>query len=277
MRDVAHSVKWTLISVLLAGSAHAAGLTGSTLVEQGYRQMYNLDFDAAHRSFDEWQRTHPQDPLGPVSDAAAYLFSEFDRLHILQSQFFVDDSAFRGMKKPVSDPVTRGKFEDDLAKGQRLSDAILRRAPQDKDAMFASVLRTGLHSDYLSLIEDRNFQALSELKSGRILAEKLLAVDPTYYDAYLAVGVENYMLSLKPLAARWLLRLSGAQTDKDRGVEKMKLAAQNGHYLQPFARLLLAVQNLRDKNRGAAREILAGLAREFPHNRLYADELSKLQ
>jgi len=270
-------MRTVLISVLLSVSAHAASVSNPTLVDQGYRQMYNLDFDAAHRSFDEWQRLHPQDPIGPVSDAAAYLFNEFDRLHILQSQFFVEDSSFRGMKKPVADPQLKQKFEAALAKGQRLSDAVLRRSPQDKDAMFASILRIGLRSDYLSLIEDRNMAALSEMKTSRLMAEKLLTLDPTYYDAYLAVGVENYMLSLKSAPARWLLRLGGAQTDKDRGVAKMKLAAQNGHYLQPFARLLLAVQNLRDKNRAAAKELLAGLARDFPRNHLYATELAKLK
>jgi hypothetical protein len=266
-----------LLIVASARFVRGDGPTGSGLVEQGYRQMYNLDFDSAHNSFQQWQQQRPQDPLGPVSDAAAYLFGEFDRLHILQSQFFVDDNAFRGMKKPDADPEVRRKFQNDLAKGQQLSDAILRESPRDKDAMFASILRMGLHSDYLSLIEGRNLQALSEMKTSRILAENLLSIDPGYYDAYLAVGVENYMLSLKSAPARWLLRLTGAQTDKDRGVEKMKLAAMNGHYLQPFARLLLAVQNLRDKKRGTAKEILAGLAREFPGNRLYAEELRKLE
>ena len=238
--------------------------------------MYNLDFDGAHRSFEQWQQQHPADPLGPVSDAAAYLFGEFDRLHILQSQFFVDDSSFRGMKKPAADPAVRLRFEDDLDKARKLSDAILRRSPQDKDATFAAVLRMGLRADYLSLIEDRNLQALSEMKNGRIMAEKLLSIDPGYYDAYLAVGVENYMLSLKSAPARWLLRLSGAQTSKEQGVQKMKLVAQNGHYLRPFARLLLAVQNLRDKNVATAKQLLGGLAREFPGNLLYAQELAKL-
>ena len=105
--------------------------------------------------------------------------------------------------------------------------------------MFATILRIGLRSDYLSLIEDRNMAALSEMKTSRMMAEKLLTLDPTYYDAYLAVGVENYMLSLKSAPARWLLRLGGAQTDKDRGVAKMKLAAQHGHYL-PTLRTLAA-------------------------------------
>jgi hypothetical protein len=265
-----------LISALMAVSVQGASVANPTLVEQGYRQMYNLDFDGAHRSFEQWQREHPQDPIGPVSDAAAYLFGEFDRLKILQGQFFVDDSAFRGMKKPVADPAVRQRFENDLEQGRRLSDAILHRSPQDKDATFATVMRMGLRADYLSLIEDRNLQALSEMKSGRLLAEKLLTADPHYYDAYLAVGVENYMLSLKSAPARWLLRLGGAQTSKEEGVKKMKLVAQNGHYLQPFARLLLAVQNLRDKNQAVAKDLLAGLARDFPGNKLYAHELAKL-
>src|SRR5579871_2305945 len=265
-----------LLSILLCASLQAGTVASPTLVEQGYQQMYNLDFDGAHRSFADFQRERPEDPLGPVSDAAAYLFNEFDRLHILQSQFFVDDNSFRGMKKPNPDPMLKQHFESSLAKSQKLSDAILRRSPDDKNATFAAILRVGLRSDYSSLIEDRNFQALSEMKASRIMAEKLIARDPTYYDAYLAVGLENYMLSLRPLPARWLLRLSGAQTDKDRGVEKMKLVAQNGHYLRPFARLLLAVQNLRDKNVAVARDLLAGLAREFPGNHLYATELAKL-
>ena len=63
--------------------AASLGRTEPTSIDQGYRQMYNLQFDAAHRTFGEWQRQHPADPLGPVSDAAAYLFAEFDRLHIL--------------------------------------------------------------------------------------------------------------------------------------------------------------------------------------------------
>src|SRR5208337_4627670 len=105
----------------------------------------------------------------------------------------------------------------------------------------------------------------------------ILAIDPSCYDAYLAVGVENYILGLNPAPVRWLLRIYGAQTDKDQGVENLRTTAEKGHYLVPFARLLLAVAALRDKNRDQARDLLAGLAREFPNNRLYRRELERLQ
>src|SRR5262245_14880929 len=57
----------------------------------GFRQMYNLDFAAAHHTFETWQKLHPEDPMGPASNAAAYLFSEFERLHILELNLFTDN------------------------------------------------------------------------------------------------------------------------------------------------------------------------------------------
>lgn len=76
---------------------------------------------------------------------------------------------------------------------------------------------------------------------------------------------------------RWLLRLYGAETDKEMGIRKLRLTATRGHYLLPFARLLLAVAALRDKKRDEAKDLLRNLAHEFPNNQLYRRELSRLQ
>jgi hypothetical protein len=80
-------------------------------LEAGYHQMYNLEFDQAHRTFDAWKTEHPDDPLGPASMAAAYLFAEFDRLHVLQSEFFMHDENFRGAHRALAPaPGTRALF-----------------------------------------------------------------------------------------------------------------------------------------------------------------------
>jgi hypothetical protein len=118
---------------------------------------------------------------------------------------------------------------------------------------------------------------LGYMKAGRALAEKLLALDPSCYDAYLAVGVENYLLGNNAAPVRWLLRLGGAETDKQEGIAKLRLTAEKGHYLAPYARLLLAVAALRDHDRETARRLLAALAEEFPQNALYRKELARLQ
>lgn len=248
-----------------------------TLLEIGFRQMYNLEFADAHRTFAEAQREHPDDPMVPVSDAAAYLFAEFDRLHILETELFVNDDAFENRAKQLPDPRVKQAFDAQMQKADSLANAVLARNPNDKNALFAKVLEYGLNGDYTALIEKRDLKGLSYVKQGRELAEKLLAIDPTCYDAYIAVGVENYLLSLKPAPVRWFLHMTGAQTDKDTGLQKLRITAAKGHYLLPYARMLLAVAALRDHQPEQARSLLEGLSREFPHNRLYASELAKLK
>jgi hypothetical protein len=210
--------------------------------------------------------------MGPVSDAAAYLFTEFDRLQILQSEFFIHDEHFYTDRTLTPDPAVKQKLMLALDKASTLS----ARSPQDPNYIFAAVLSHGLRSDYMALIEKRYTSAFKEMKSARMLAEQLLASHPEFYDAWIAIGVENYMLSVKPAPLRWLLRLGGGQTDRSVGMEKLRLTAEKGHYLAPFARLLLAVAALRDRDKTRARDLLAGLAREFPNNPLYMQELASL-
>jgi hypothetical protein len=270
----------TLLSgsmLVLAPLARAADTFPAPTLEIGYQQMYNLDFDAAHQTFALWEGSHPQDPMGPVSNAAAYLFSEFDRLHILESELFTDNKRFTQRPKVEADPRTEADFQAELKRSEQIADQILSQSPGDHAALFAKVLARGLRGDYLALVEKRNLAALSTIKSARALAEKLLSQDPSYYDAYLAVGVENYLLSVNPAPIRWLLRLGGAQTDKDEGLAKLRLTADKGHYLAPYARLLLAVAALRDHDLVHARDLLSGLATEFPNNPLYRKELNRIQ
>lgn len=265
-----------LLAIPLGLPIETISLSVSGALEAGYRHMYNLEFDQAHTTFQSWEQSHPDDPMGPTSDAAAILYSEFNRLGILQAELFADDEMLRKFRKPVPDPQAKKSFENALAKSERLADAILSRSPSDENALFAKVLNQGLCADYDGLIEKHLLASLGHMKAGRLLARKLLALNSTCYDAYLAIGVENYIVGSSPAPVRWFLQLFGSQADKRQGVEILELTAKHGHYLMPFARLLLAVAALRDRKPDEARQLLEGLAREFPNNPLYAREAARI-
>ncbi|HXA66233.1 MAG TPA: hypothetical protein VNV82_13830 [Bryobacteraceae bacterium] len=268
----------TLASLALGIPSMAASVPSVVpMIQTGYHQMYNLEFDGAHKTFAQFEQQRPDDPLGHVSNAAAYLFAEFDRLNILQSEFFVNDDRFRHAKRLTPDAAVRQAFDGELAKAEQLANGTLARSPQDPDALFANILSMGLRADYSALVEKRYLDSLRVIKNGRETAEKLLAIAPDYYDAYLAIGVENYMLSLKAAPVRWLLSLGGAQVDRERGIQDLRLTAEKGHYLSPYARLLLAVAAMRNKDRAQARDLLTALVHDFPHNKLYSEELARLQ
>ena len=265
---------WLMLGSTATSESHQALCSG---LAAGYCQMYNLQFPAAHEVFAVWQRLHPQDPMGPVSDAAAYLFAEFDRLHILEAEFFTNDKNFQGPKQLTPDASVKQNFNSELDKTRKLVDDRLSQDPKDANAMFANVLLLALQGDYLALIEKRNFAGLNYMKQARSAAEALLKINASCFDAYLAIGVENYLLSLRAAPVRWILEMGGAQADKNTGLKNLRITADKGHYLQPYARLLLAVAALRDQDRNGARSLLQGLAQEFPNNRLYSRELAQIQ
>jgi len=133
-----------------------------------------------------------------------------------------------------------------------------------------------LHADYLALIRKQNVAALGEVKQATQSAEELLKLCPDCYDAYIAGGTENYLLSLKPAPIRWLLHATGAQTDRQVGIEKLKLTATKGVFLKPYAQILLAVAALRQRDLNEARRLLAELATRYPLNPLFRHELQKI-
>lgn len=263
---------WFAAICLLLVCAHCrANAPAPTEIERGFQSMYNLEFDQAHQDFSAWERMHPADPLGPVSEAAGYLFAEFARLGILESQLFTNDKTFEDRAKLAPDPKVRDEFNGAISRGEQLADAALKQNPEDTNALFAKVLALGLRSDYVSLIEKRDFAALRYIKQGRILAQQLLKQKPDQYDAMLALGVENYLTGIKPAPVRWMLSLGGIDPNKEQGLRELEQTAAHGNLLKPFAKLLLAVAALRDKNNTQGCDMLHQLAVAYPRNSLYRD------
>src|SRR5690348_17049179 len=108
-------------SVLVRGTIdvrEAPGASGQTPIaalhvpelDSGFRFLYELKPEEAHKQFEAWQKSHPEDPLGSVSEAAAYLFEECYRQGILTSEFFLDDKRFLGKILLNPDPELRAAF-----------------------------------------------------------------------------------------------------------------------------------------------------------------------
>jgi hypothetical protein len=129
--------------------------------------MYNLDFSAAEQQLKGWEQTHPVEPLGPVSEAASYLFAELDRLGSLQSQLFVSDQRFENRKRLAPDSNTKLLFEGAINRAFALATKRLADDPNSATAMLSKTLASGLEADYAALIDKHDTQALSYIKQGR--------------------------------------------------------------------------------------------------------------
>ena len=260
-----------------ASAAAPPDISASTSLDHGFLGLYNLDFAGAQKDFTSWERQHPDDPVGPVSEAAGFLFSEFNRLGVLESQFFENDDAFSARSKLNPDPAVHDRFQSALDRAQQLARTRLSKDAKDKDALFAMALASGLQADYAALIEKKNLASLHFTKEASVWGQQLLAICNDCSDVLVATGFSKYLIGSMTVPVRWLLRMGGLPGDKEGGIEDLKVTAEHGRYLKPFARILLAIAYVRDKDKPRAIQLLIGLRAQFPANPLFARELVRLQ
>lgn len=246
-------------------------------LERGFAGLYNLDFAGAQKDFSAWEKLHPENPLGPVSEAAGLLFSEFNRLGVLEAQFYENNKAFFDRPKVNPDPQVRDHFQAAVAKAESLARVRLSKDPNNRDALFALTLSSGLQADYAALIQKRNLASLRYTKEASAVSQQLLSVCHDCYDALLATGFSKYIIGSMSAPVRWVLRLGGLPADKQGGIADLKMTAEHGHYLAPFARILLSIAYVREKDNQDALELLTELHREFPGNALFPREIARLE
>ena len=246
------------------------------LLDQSYRAMYNLNFEEAFTKAEQAKAIAKDDPLPWVAQACAALFREFDRLHILRSEMFASDDTFNTREAHTWNGPEKKQFNDALAGAEKIAKERLEHDKNDPQALFSLALVNGLRADDAALISRKNMAALGFTKSANGYAERLLAHVPDYYDAYVATGMGKYIIGLKAAPVRWMLRLGGFKGGQEEGVKDLSRAAAHGHYLAPFAKILLAFDDLRHQNKDAARTRFAALHAQFPNNPLFTRELAKL-
>ena len=133
-----------------------------------------------------------------------------------------------------------------------------------------------MQANYASLIDKHQLDSLKKVCEADVYAKKLLLVAPDTADAYLGLGMANHFIGSLPGTKKFFLGFAGIHGDKKTGIQQLEIAADHGHYLRPFAKILLALAALREKNLEVARTQLKELVAEFPENPLYANELSKI-
>jgi hypothetical protein len=236
-----------------------ADILNAPELDVGFRLLYELKPEEARAQFAAWQASHPEDPLGSAAEAASYLFEECHRLGVLTPEFFLDDKRFLGKISIKPDQELRDAFFAAELRAQDLARLRLETDPEDANALFAMTLSLGMQVQYASLIEKHQLESLSMIREADKVAKKLLAVKPNAADAYLGLGVANYIIGSLPAFKRFFLHFRGISGDKRRGIQQLEIAAMRGRYLRPFAKIILAMAALREKKIALARTQLMDL------------------
>ena len=285
MRNLSAVLAGVTLGALLFSSPVCGGQSASQLVtpafssvpelKDGYQLLYVQKFPEARAVFVEWAARNPSEPFGQVSIAASFLFEEFYLQRVLTSDYFLDDKRFLGGITGTPDPDRIRSFEEATAKARALATARLKQNKHDPEGLYAITLSAGMQADADSMLLKKHYDALKHLKEANANAELLLADHPDAYDVYVAPGIAYYVIGSLSGSARFILWFGGVHGDKALGMSKVEKTADNGNYLKPFARILLALSARREKKAELAIKNLKELTEEFPGNTVYESEYAK--
>jgi hypothetical protein len=245
-------------------------------LKEGFRLLYVQKYPEAREKFSAWTSEHPADPFGFVATAASFLFEEFYRQSVLTSDFFLDDKKFlRGIEgKP--DPERMKNFDAELAQARKLANARLSKDKNDAAGLFALTMAAGMESNADSILEKKHLDGLKRMKEANEHAKLLLAHRPDANDAWVAPGSADYIIGCLSGGTRMVLWFGGIHGDKKLGMELVGKTADKGRYLEPFAKVLLALAARREKQDALAQKLLHELTEEFPDSPLFAAEYAKV-
>jgi len=269
-----------LLSAVICGSrpetdARSPAFTKVPELASGFHFLYTQNFAEGREKFADWESQHPDEPFVQVAVAASYLFEEFYRQDVLSSDFFLNEKKFLNGIDGKPDPGRMKSFQEAIRHARKLARQRLEKNAKDPEALFALALSAGMESDAAMILKKQHLEALKRLKEANEHARQLLAQQPDANDAYVALGAANYIIGSLSGGARFMLRFGGIHGDKKLGMEQLGKTIENGRYLQPFAKILLALAARREKQNPLAQKLFHELSEEFPESALYAAEYAK--
>jgi hypothetical protein len=256
-------------------AANSPAFTTVAELSSGFHSLYSQNFTEAREKFGTWESQHPEEPFGQVAIAASYLFEELYRQGVLSSDFFLNEKRFLHGIEGKPDPERMKSFQEAVQQARKLARVRLAKDARDPEGLFALALSAGMESNAELILQKEHLEALKRLKEASAHAKELLALQPDANDAYVALGSANYIIGSLSGGTRFLLRFGGIHGDKKLGMQQLGNTIEKGRYLQPYAKILLALAARREKQNPLAQKLLLELTEEFPESPLYAAEYAK--
>jgi hypothetical protein len=166
-------------------------------------------------------------------------------------------------------------FQEALESARKLAKQLQAKNARNPEAFFALTLAAGMESNADMMLKKQHIESLKRLKEGNEYAKQLLLEQPDANDAYVALGTANYVIGSLSGGARFMLWFGGVHGDKKLGMEQLGKTIDGGRYLQPFAKILLALAARREKQDVVAQKLLRELSEEYPESSLFAAEYAK--
>lgn len=242
------------------------------LRREGNSALYNIDYATARAKFEEVRKLQPQHPAGDIYLATTIWLEHLNKSRRLQTGLYSDDSSFyAGAENAKEDnegdavdlEVDRA-FRDRMAQAKTKALAMVARNKNDADAQYFLGAYYGVMAGYEASVARKFFAAMRNGSRSVDAHEKVLKLKPDYYDAYLSVGMYDYIVGNLPFVYKALATLAGVRGNKQRGIERLQTIVAKDSATADDARVMLLAIYKNEKRHADALAILQQLNTKYP-------------
>jgi tetratricopeptide (TPR) repeat protein len=235
---------------------------------------YNLEYSEARKAIEGWLAQHPEDLHGLNALATVMLHGEMFRHGILAAHIYGDmGQMFRTGRIPYP-PQFQQQLFSTLQKAETLAENRLKKNPKDQEALYWAGVSHATAAIFYFTMAKSYLAALHEATDARKLHAQVLKINTSFTDAWLVIGVNDYVIGSLPWYMKVLASLVGYHGNREQGTEEVRQVATQGHWARDDAKLILAVLYRREKKYPETLAVLQDMAKSYPRNFLLQREIA---
>ncbi|MBN1637630.1 MAG: DUF3808 domain-containing protein [Ignavibacteriales bacterium] len=236
-----------ICTILLSNNFWGQDKNFDELVQIGIKQIYNLQFMEAGKTFAEVRNLYPNDPAGKFFEAMILwwrIMLDFDEERL-------DNLFIKKLNEVIED-----------------CDKILDKEPDNVNAMFLKGGSLGFRGR-LATVRESWIDAAYDGKDALPLVYKAYELDPQNVDVQFGLGIYNYYAAVIPEKYEFVkpLMLMFPSGNKNKGLTQLKNAATNGKFTKAEAKyFLMTLYYGFEEDYESAMKYAKQLKNEFPDN-----------
>jgi hypothetical protein len=244
---------------------------------QGFDAVYNLDYKTARERFLQMTRLAPDHPAGYLYLAnnlwleTLYLSRRLTTSVYTGGAFYSQDAS-----EDKVDPKRDREFQDLIKQAVAVSKARLLKNAKDAEALYYEASALGIRAAYSSSVKRSFSRGIGDANDSVKIQREVIKLDPDYVDAYLSIGLYEYVIDSLPFGWRMLARFAGLKGSKAKGIEHLELVVSRGKYGADDSRVVLLGIYSKENNRERSLRIISDLTTHYPRNYIFGLERASM-
>ncbi|HZM91599.1 MAG TPA: tetratricopeptide repeat protein [Blastocatellia bacterium] len=244
---------------------------------EGFNAVYNIDYKTARERFLQMTRLAPDHPAGYVYLANNLWLETLYQSRRLSTSVYTGESFYAQDKdEDKVDPKRDRDFNDYIRQAIAAARARLAKNPKDVEALYYNASALGIRAAYGTSVKRSFTRAIGDANESIKIQRQVIKLDPGYIDAYLSIGLYEYVIDSLPGGLKFLARLAGLKGSKQKGIEHLERVTREGKFTADDARVVLLGIYSKENNLERALEIISHMVNQYPRNYLFGVERASM-